>query len=115
MKKIKLIFTVFTLFLVSCSSEISGEYSGSNMLGDFDITLKEDGSYEQTDYSSGNSPFGVTGSEGQESYSSGTWKCDMESKKLWLTHKNSGRTKEYKVVDGLFGYEFKNSTYGSFD
>jgi len=115
MKKINVIITVFTLLLVSCSSEINGEYSGSSLLGDFDIILNEDGSYKKTLHSNGNSPFGLTGSKGHESYSYGTWKCDMKSMKLYLTHGNSGRTYEYKIEDGLFGYSFKNSTLGSFD
>ena len=116
MKKINLIFTVFTLFLVSCSSEISGEYSGSDSFTDFEITLKEDGTWEKTSTSSGNSPFGVAGGVGRQFTTYGTWETNNE-KTILFRYNNTGsiRVVEYKIEDGLFGYSFKNSTYGSFD
>ena len=97
---------------MSCSSEIDGEYSGSNILTDFEISLKEDGTWEKTSISKGNSPFGVMGN-GRETTTNGTWEINNEKTILWL--RNSNRVIEYKIEDGLFGMSFKNSTYGSFD
>ena len=114
MKRINSILIVSILFFVSCSSEIVGEYSGSNILSDFKITLKEDGSWEKTSTSNGNSPFGVMGN-GRETTTNGTWKTNNEKTILWLYNNKSNSVNEYRIEDGLFGKSFKNSTYGSFD
>jgi hypothetical protein len=114
MKRINLILIVSTLFLVSCSSEIDGEYSGSSILADFKISLKEDGTWKKTSISNGNSPFGVMGN-GRETTTYGTWEINNEKTILWLRNSNSNSVIEYKIEDGLFGMSFKNTTHGSFD
>ena len=116
MKRLNLVLSIFTvlIFLVSCSSEISGEYSGSDYLTDFEITLKEDGTWEKTSTSSGNSPYGVTGGKGRQFTTSGTWETNNEKTILYRYNNTGGDVVEYKIEDGLFGYSFKNSVQGSF-
>ena len=120
MRYFKLAFYLQFVFLLnSCYNKdsLAGDYSGMCSLGDIEITLNEDGTYEQTLISNGNSPFGVTGKEGTETTSYGTWKCNMDYftsrydgkgtvRKLRLRNDNSGKGTTYDVEEKWSGWHF---------
>ena len=94
------LFLGLSLFTVSCSSDISGDYSGSNTLADFEITLNEDSTWVKVSTSK-NSLIGM----GSKMTHYGTWRVNSEKSKLYLSFKN-GKTNEYNIIDGWGGYSF---------
>ena len=120
MRYFKLAFYLQFVFLLnSCydSDSLAGDYSGMCSLGDLEIILNEDGTYEQTLISNGISPWGVTGKEGTETTTYGTWKCDMDYftsrydgkgtvRKVRLRNNNGGRSTTYDVEENWWGWHF---------
>tara|TARA_B100000963_G_C22604083_1_gene661610 strand:- start:312 stop:719 length:408 start_codon:yes stop_codon:yes gene_type:complete len=116
--KIAFILQVF-LLLTSCydKDSLAGEYSGMCSLGDIEITLKDDGTFEKTLISDGNSPWGVTGKKGHETTTYGVWKCDMKyftsryngkgtCRKLWMKVNNSSSSNTFDVEENWWGWHF---------
>ena len=124
MKRLNIVLSIFTvlIFLVSCSSEIPGEYSGDTILGEIKVILKDDNTYEKILISNGTSPWNVTGDKGTETSSYGTWGVetsingDNQIKRVWLM--NYGKYTWYDLEEDLFGLEFildHSTSLGSFD
>ena len=118
--KIPLIVIQCILLFTSCidKNSVAGEYSGSELFSEIEITLNEDNTYELTREWTVTLPFQVA-KKGDVHKEYGKWKCNMDyftncgdgtgkgrCRELRL-YPNIGGTVEYwNVKEGFFGWEF---------
>jgi hypothetical protein len=118
--KIPLIVIQSLLLFTSCidKNTVAGEYSGSGLWHEIEITLNEDNTYELTTEMTATMPFQAA-KEGDVFKEYGKWKCNMDyftdcgdgkgkgrCRELRLLPNNGGKAGYWNVKEGFFGWEF---------
>ena len=118
--KIPLIVIQSLLLFTSCidKNSVAGEYSGSELFSEIEITLNEDNTYELTREWTVTMPFQVA-KKGDVNKEYGKWKCNMDyftscgdgtgkgrCRELRLYPNSGGRVGYWNVKEGFFGWKF---------